>query len=104
MARVCYTTFFLLIILCVGYTNAQIVTDDVTDQLTWSEWTDGLLVEQHPISDVTAEIIHLDRVLSTFENGWGTSNPGYYFQITEISAVNATDQTDDVYCSFYRSE
>lgn len=69
---------------------------DIIDQLTWSEWSDGLLVEKHTVDYATSEVIHLDRVLSTFENGWGTSNPGYYFDIIDISALDSNDADDTV--------
>ena len=104
MARICDSALLCLlaaILLLCGVSITQAQTGDVFDQLTWGEWTDGLLVEQQVTTDVTPGIIHLDRVLSTFENGWSTVNTDYYFQIMNITAVDGDDQSDDVYGSFY---
>jgi hypothetical protein len=104
MARICDSALLCLlaaILLLCGVSITQAQTGDVFNQLTWGEWTDGLLVEQHVTTDVTPGIIHLDRVLSTFENGWSTVNIDYYFQIMNITAIDGDDQSDDVYGSFY---
>jgi len=97
-----YSTFlFLVALLCIGAVRAQITPGDVTNQLTWGEWTDALLYEERTTDDVSGEIIHLDRALSKFENGWLPNHPDYYFQITGIVALNDHDQLDIQTGSFF---
>jgi hypothetical protein len=99
----CWSLFLLIVaFFCIGaVVRAQITPGDVTNQLTWDEWTDALLYEERTTDDVSGEIIHLDRALSKFENGWVASHPDYYFEITGIVAFDENDQADTQFGYFH---